>query len=506
MIVAPQPPPPTKPTAATRSSGTLGGSIAEGVLGSFAELVALLGVTPGAPEGNSDQHIDPPEGAVAAIDEDSDDKASHPGSGVAPTSQTAAPARRLAAEESPESALGNTDESVEVQTAALPRPDATGDLLVPAARTGTSVTAQATAPELPTSGAAAGVRATRPVAPASEPEASPTPVQSTAPPAPSVATTQMPTDEAEVARATAPTVTASAAPLSRRASPGADGVVATNHGSDPSSAPRPVQASSSSPNTALHTAMADPPADNAPPVTTVSHDDPSIAQATPTRADRTVVSPGIIAAAPEAPSDHNEVATFQGVVKAEAAEPPTDKRAAVVVVAEQGGPRPAPPIAPGLPAAAPTPVPGPMGVAAGAAPTPAVELNTPLPATTVGQLQEMQQAGQAQRRIVIRLDPPELGTVRLAFTKVGDDIVVAARTETAEAARAILRQQPDVRTAVEALGLTLSEFDVQTPKEQDARHRGPNGRQRGAFAEAATTQTEGEAPPEDHHDEGAIFL
>ncbi len=143
-----------------------------------------------------------------------------------------------------------------------------------------------------------------------------------------------------------------------------------------------------------------------------------------------------------------------------------------------------------------------------ASPAPRSEVATAMPSTMVGQLQEMQRAGQPQRRIVIRLDPPELGTVRLELTKVGDDVLVAARAETAEAARAILRQQPEIRTAVEALGLSLTGFDVQTPNEQEARHRfGQGDRSRSGLTEpeADTAGSEDERV-QDEHNEGAIFL
>jgi len=135
-------------------------------------------------------------------------------------------------------------------------------------------------------------------------------------------------------------------------------------------------------------------------------------------------------------------------------------------------------------------------------------LTTPLPTATLGQLQEMQAAGQTQRRVVLRLDPPELGTVRLELTKVGEEVLVAARTETVEAARALLRQHAEVRSAIEALGLTLTGFDVETPTEQGARQRlGPGNRRRDTTGDHGDISpgAEPEQEPTDHN-EGAIFL
>lgn len=143
-----------------------------------------------------------------------------------------------------------------------------------------------------------------------------------------------------------------------------------------------------------------------------------------------------------------------------------------------------------------------------ASPAQPVEVATPLPSTMVGRIQEMQQAGQTQSRIVIRLDPPELGTVRLELVKIGEDVLIVARAETAEAARALLRQQPEIRSAVEALGLSLSQFDVETPNQQEARHRfGQASRSRTGLAEPESDTAGSEADPApEQHNEGAIFL
>ena len=78
------------------------------------------------------------------------------------------------------------------------------------------------------------------------------------------------------------------------------------------------------------------------------------------------------------------------------------------------------------------------------------------------QAQDLQRSSTAQHRTVIRLDPPELGALTLQVTALGDDVAIIARTETAEAARALMRQRGDMALAIESLGMSLSGFDVQT--------------------------------------------
>ncbi|MEM7285191.1 MAG: flagellar hook-length control protein FliK [Actinomycetota bacterium] len=78
-------------------------------------------------------------------------------------------------------------------------------------------------------------------------------------------------------------------------------------------------------------------------------------------------------------------------------------------------------------------------------------------------------------RAVVRLDPPELGRITLEVIGNGDEISVIARAENAEAARALIRQRADIQAAVQALGLSVSDFDVQhgdtSPREQQAEAR-----------------------------------
>ncbi|MFV2039303.1 MAG: flagellar hook-length control protein FliK [Acidimicrobiales bacterium] len=129
---------------------------------------------------------------------------------------------------------------------------------------------------------------------------------------------------------------------------------------------------------------------------------------------------------------------------------------------------------------------------------------TELPATTLDQIRGMRQSGDSQRRIVLRLDPPELGALTLELRTRGDELTVIARSQTPEAARALLRQRVEVQTAVEALGMELAGFDVQYESPDGAQQRW--AQVRGGQQRTASTTPGGQESVGTHPSEGAIFL
>lgn len=117
-------------------------------------------------------------------------------------------------------------------------------------------------------------------------------------------------------------------------------------------------------------------------------------------------------------------------------------------------------------------------------------------------VEEMQRASETHRRMIVRLDPPELGTLTLELTSIADELTVAARTESHEAARALLRQRNEIHVALEALGMSLSEFDVKS-KGHDGRERWSGPRHGGDRRGTPETGHE-PGPPADQ--EGVMFL
>ena len=105
-------------------------------------------------------------------------------------------------------------------------------------------------------------------------------------------------------------------------------------------------------------------------------------------------------------------------------------------------------------------------------------------------------------RAVVRLDPPELGRILLEVVSNGDEIAVIARADSAEAVRALVRQRAEIEAAIEALGMSISDFDVKQDdgERQDAQpeahrdrsydERRPAGET--GYATTDTTATEGE--------------
>ena len=125
-----------------------------------------------------------------------------------------------------------------------------------------------------------------------------------------------------------------------------------------------------------------------------------------------------------------------------------------------------------------------------------------MPTVVVDRLRAIDPQG-GVNRAVVRLDPPELGRIMLEVVSNGDEISVIARADNAEAVRALVRQRAEIEAAVEALGLSISDFDVKQgdsqrqDAEQEARRDGrrfddrrPAGET--GYATTDTTTTEGE--------------
>lgn len=102
-----------------------------------------------------------------------------------------------------------------------------------------------------------------------------------------------------------------------------------------------------------------------------------------------------------------------------------------------------------------------------------------MPTVVVDRVRAIDPQG-GMNRAVVRLDPPELGRIMLEIVSNGDEISVIARADNAEAARALLRQRTEIEAAMEALGLTVSDFDVQADdRERDDAE--PEARRDGGF-------------------------
>ena len=82
-------------------------------------------------------------------------------------------------------------------------------------------------------------------------------------------------------------------------------------------------------------------------------------------------------------------------------------------------------------------------------------------------------------QIVIRLDPPELGTVRIALTARGDQVHVAVRAATPEARAALEAQRDKIEDLLKGEGFHLDSFDVGHRPQGEARHTGDHRRRAG---------------------------
>jgi flagellar hook-length control protein FliK len=100
-----------------------------------------------------------------------------------------------------------------------------------------------------------------------------------------------------------------------------------------------------------------------------------------------------------------------------------------------------------------------------------------LPRVVVHQLGDLARDG-SNRRIVLRLDPPDLGEVILEVRHRNDDVSVVMRADNADAVRALNREHAEVQRAIQNLGFELGEFDVSARNGDPERHR--QGRTRSA--------------------------
>jgi flagellar hook-length control protein FliK len=79
-------------------------------------------------------------------------------------------------------------------------------------------------------------------------------------------------------------------------------------------------------------------------------------------------------------------------------------------------------------------------------------------------------------QIVVRLDPPELGTVRITVTARGDNVHVALRADNPAARAALAAQRETIETLLSGEGFDLSSFDVGHQRQGGGQ---PNSRPRG---------------------------
>ncbi len=93
-----------------------------------------------------------------------------------------------------------------------------------------------------------------------------------------------------------------------------------------------------------------------------------------------------------------------------------------------------------------------------------------LPRVVVHQLGDLAHDG-SNRRIVLRLDPPDLGEVILEIRHRNDDVSVVMRADNADAVRALNREHAEVQRAIQSLGFELGEFDVSARNGDPGRHR-----------------------------------
>lgn len=82
------------------------------------------------------------------------------------------------------------------------------------------------------------------------------------------------------------------------------------------------------------------------------------------------------------------------------------------------------------------------------------------------EIQKMRTAGGGTHRLVIRLDPPELGNVRVHFELRGGDVHVILRPERPEAGSLLNAQRDQVASVLQREGLQLSQFDVRAGADQ----------------------------------------
>ncbi len=126
-----------------------------------------------------------------------------------------------------------------------------------------------------------------------------------------------------------------------------------------------------------------------------------------------------------------------------------------------------------------------------------------VPTVVVDRVRALDPSG-GTNRAVVRLDPPDLGQIVVEVVGRGDEIAVVARADTAEAARALVRQRAEIQAAVEALGLSVSDFDVHHGDGNDG--QGQQGRDQRPNRPAVDGGPAGYQTAELPEPEGELFL
>ena len=226
------------------------------------------------------------------------------------------------------------------------------------------------------------------------------------------------------------------------------------------------------------------------PATPASPATPSTPQAAAAPAEAPA-SPAPTVAAPTAPEPSDDAQTPQVQAVEVAAEP-------VAAAPNQAGPQPSPVAT--LNAVAR------LSASAGVdGPRRALE------PTVVDLAKGLRSDGDGVARLVVRLDPPELGTVTLTLSARNGDVRIAVQAGDAQAALAIDGQQAEIRQALADEGFDLDAFSVRdfgsgaaydqtTQRERDERGRGRGGAD-------ASAETDPDVPaPADQADDAGTWL
>lgn len=106
-------------------------------------------------------------------------------------------------------------------------------------------------------------------------------------------------------------------------------------------------------------------------------------------------------------------------------------------------------------------------------------------------------------RVTLRLDPPHLGAVTLDIASRNGEVHVVMRVEGPAAAQQLAAQRDQLRSALDAQGLSLAGFDIQQERgeRQHERQQGSTARER-LSGVAATGAIDPVAPTS----EGVLFL
>lgn len=89
-----------------------------------------------------------------------------------------------------------------------------------------------------------------------------------------------------------------------------------------------------------------------------------------------------------------------------------------------------------------------------------------LPEQVVAQVQQTRAEGRTSHRLVVRLDPPELGAVSVSFELKGSEVQMIVRPERPESAQLLAGSRDRIATLLSQEGLQLAGFDVGTSEQQ----------------------------------------